>query len=61
MDVEAENDELTAKLDRAKRSVTRMRLERALLLEKLQEKTPTHVEDSEGSESEPSSVLILIN
>lgn len=33
-----------------------MRLERALLLEKLEEKTPAHVDDSEGSESEMSSV-----
>ena len=56
MDVEAENDILTVKIDRAKRSITRMRLERALLLEKLEEKTPAHVDDSEGSESEMSSV-----
>lgn len=47
---------LTVKIDRAKRSITRMRLERALLLEKLEEKTPAHVDDSEGSESELSSV-----
>jgi hypothetical protein len=33
-----------------------MRLERSLLLEKLEEKTPAHVDDSEGSESELSSV-----
>jgi len=56
MDVEAENDRLTVEIDRAKRSITRMRLERALLLEKLEEKTPAHVDDSEGSESELSSV-----
>ena len=56
MDVEAENDRLTVDIDRAKRSITRMRLERALLLEKLEEKTPAHVEDSEGSESEVSDV-----
>jgi hypothetical protein len=31
-----------------------MRLERALLLEKLEEKTPAHVDDSEGSDSESS-------
>jgi len=36
-----------------------MRLERALLLEKLEEKTPAHVDDSEGSESEMSSVDLL--
>ena len=54
--MEAENDTLTIKIDRAKRSITRMRLERALLLEKLEEKTPAHVDDSEGSESEMSSV-----
>jgi hypothetical protein len=35
-----------------------MRLERALLVEKLEEKTPAHVDGSEGSESEMSSVPI---
>ena len=58
-DVEAENDSLTVKIDRAKRSIVRMRLERALLLEKLEEKTPAHVDESEGSESEVSSVPIV--
>jgi predicted RNase H-like nuclease (RuvC/YqgF family) len=58
-DVEAENDNLTVKIDRAKRSITRMRLERALLLEKLEERTPVHVDDSDGSESEVSSVPLL--
>jgi non-histone protein 10 len=56
IDVEGENEILTVKIDRAKRSITRLRLERALLLEKLEEKTPAHVDDSEGSESELSSV-----
>jgi non-histone protein 10 len=55
-DVEAENDKLTVKIDRAKRSITRMRLERALLLEKLEQKMPADVDDSEGTESEISSV-----
>ena len=50
---------LTVKLDRAKRGVVRMRLERALLLEKLEEKTPAHIDGSEGSESEMSSVSPL--
>jgi non-histone protein 10 len=59
VDVEAENDTLTVKIDRAKRSITRMRLERALLLEKLEQKTPAHADDSEGSESEASSVCAL--
>jgi hypothetical protein len=36
-----------------------MRLERALLLEKLEEKTPAHVDDSEGSESESSVTPLL--
>ena len=57
LDVEAENDSLTVKIDRARRSITRMRLERALLLEKLEQKTPAQVDDSEGSESEASSVF----
>jgi hypothetical protein len=55
-DVEAENDMLTVKIDRSKRSITRMRLERALLLEKLEEKTPAHVDDSDGSDTDVSSV-----
>jgi hypothetical protein len=55
MDVENENDMLTVKIDRAKRSIARMRMERALLLEKLEEKTPAH-DDSVASESEESSV-----
>jgi hypothetical protein len=55
-DVEAENDMLTVKIDRAKRSITRMRLERALLLEKLEERTPAHVDDSDGSDTDVSSV-----
>ena len=50
---------LTVKLDRAKRGIVRMRLERALLLEKLEEKTPAHIDGSEGSESEMSSVSPL--
>jgi HMG (high mobility group) box len=56
MDVESENDMLTIRIDRAKRAITRMRLERALLIEKLEEKTPAHVDDSDGTESEVSSV-----
>jgi hypothetical protein len=38
-----------------------MRLERALLLEKLEEKTPARVTYSEGSESEQSSVALCGN
>lgn len=58
--MEAENDSMTVKIDRARKSITRMRLERALLLEKLEEKTPAHVDYSEGSESEASSVTTPI-
>jgi hypothetical protein len=54
--VEAENDIMTVKIDRAKRSITRMRLERALLLEKLEDRTPAHVDDSDGSDTDVSSV-----
>ena len=50
---------LTVKIDRAKRGIVRMRLERALLLEKLEEKSPAHIDGSEGSESEMSSVSSL--
>jgi non-histone protein 10 len=54
IDVEAENDVLALKIDCAKRGIARMRLERTLLLEKVEEKKPVNVDDSERSDSESS-------
>ncbi|KAK9235179.1 hypothetical protein V1525DRAFT_410741 [Lipomyces kononenkoae] len=54
-EIEEQNDVLTLRLARSKRAVQRMRLERALLLEKLEERTFLKVDDSEGSPSPPPS------
>ncbi|KAK9458202.1 hypothetical protein V1511DRAFT_508293 [Dipodascopsis uninucleata] len=54
-EVEEQNDVLTLRLTRSKRAVQRMRLERAFLLEKLEERTFLKAEDSEGSPSPPPS------
>ncbi|KAK9474815.1 uncharacterized protein V1510DRAFT_428162 [Dipodascopsis tothii] len=54
-EIEEHNDVLTIRLSRAKRAAQRMRLERALLLEKLEEKTLLRVDDSDGSPSPPAS------
>ncbi|KAG5519920.1 hypothetical protein PMAC_000197 [Pneumocystis sp. 'macacae'] len=47
----AENDMLILKLARMKRSIQRLRLERAFILEKLEECTPSADEDSNASDS----------
>ncbi|KAL5322580.1 hypothetical protein ACEPPN_010553 [Leptodophora sp. 'Broadleaf-Isolate-01'] len=52
-EVEAANDAQRLRIDRARRSVYKMRLERAFLLEQLAKRTSTNVEDSEGSPSPP--------
>ncbi|KAK9245021.1 hypothetical protein V1506DRAFT_554268 [Lipomyces tetrasporus] len=54
-EIEEQNDVLTLRLARSKRAVQRMRLERAFLLEKLEERTFLKVDDSEGSPSPPPS------
>ncbi|KAK7202765.1 hypothetical protein BZA70DRAFT_284911 [Myxozyma melibiosi] len=54
--IEDQNDILSLRIARSKRAVQRMRLERALLLEKLEERTILKVDDSEGSPSPPPSV-----
>ncbi|KAK9367453.1 hypothetical protein V1509DRAFT_626694 [Lipomyces kononenkoae] len=54
-EIEEQNDVLTLRLARSRRAVQRMRLERALLLEKLEERTFLKVDDSEGSPSPPPS------
>ncbi|KAK9465502.1 hypothetical protein V1512DRAFT_265626 [Lipomyces arxii] len=53
--IEEQNDILTLRLSRSRRAVQRMRLERALLLEKLEERTFLKVDDSDGSPSPPPS------
>lgn len=55
-EVEAANDAQRLRIDRARRSVYKMRLERAFLLEQLAKRTSTNVEDSEGSPSPPPTV-----
>ncbi|KAK9477404.1 high mobility group box domain-containing protein [Lipomyces japonicus] len=54
-DIEEQNDALTLRLSRSKRAVQRMRLERAFLLEKLEERTFLKVDDSDGTPSPPPS------
>ncbi|KAK9463935.1 uncharacterized protein V1516DRAFT_669078 [Lipomyces oligophaga] len=54
-EVEESNNLLILRLARSKRGVQRMRLERAFLLEKLEERTFFKVDDSEGSPSPPAS------
>ncbi|KTW28394.1 hypothetical protein T552_01656 [Pneumocystis carinii B80] len=49
--ISAENDLLVVKLARMKRSIQRLRLERAFIFEKLEERVPSTVEDSGTSDS----------
>ncbi|KAK1769373.1 hypothetical protein QBC33DRAFT_618204 [Phialemonium atrogriseum] len=52
-EVEEANDAARLRLNRLKRQVEKMRLERAFLLEQIARRTSTNVEDSEGSPSPP--------
>ncbi|PQE21691.1 HMG box protein [Rutstroemia sp. NJR-2017a WRK4] len=52
-EVEEANDAARLRLSRMQRSIDKMRLERAFLLEQLAKRTSTNVEDSEGSPSPP--------
>ncbi|CZT48674.1 uncharacterized protein RSE6_09410 [Rhynchosporium secalis] len=52
-EVESANDAQRLRIERARRSVYKLRLERAFLLEQLAKRTSTNVEDSEGSPSPP--------
>ncbi|KAB5570552.1 hypothetical protein GE09DRAFT_1283632 [Coniochaeta sp. 2T2.1] len=52
-EVENANEAAHLRLNRMKRQVEKMRLERAFLLEQLARRTSTNVEDSEGSPSPP--------
>ncbi len=55
-EVEEANDASRQRLARMGRSIQKMRLERAFLLESLAKRTSTNVEDSEGSPSPPPTV-----
>ena len=58
-EVEDANDAARLRLDRLKRQIEKMRLERAFLLEQLARRTSTNVEDSEGSPSPPPTVCYI--
>jgi non-histone protein 10 len=55
-EVEEANDASRQRVVRMERSIQKMRLERAFLLEQLSKRTSTNVEDSEGSPSPPPTV-----
>ncbi|KAK6849453.1 HMG box protein [Apiospora arundinis] len=52
-EIEEENDAYRLRAIRMKRQIQKLRLERAILLEQIQKRTSTNVEDSEGSPSPP--------
>lgn len=54
-EIEVHNEALVTKLARTKRYIQRVRLERAFLLEKLEEHTPRKLPGSDGSPSPPPS------
>jgi hypothetical protein len=58
-EVEEANDAARLRLARLNRSIQKLRLERAFLLEQLAKRTSTNVEDSEGSPSPPPTVRVL--
>lgn len=58
-EVEEANDASRLRLSRMQRSINKMRLERAFLLEQLAKRISTNVEDSEGSPSPPPTVGFL--
>ncbi|KAF8511249.1 hypothetical protein BDD12DRAFT_919576 [Trichophaea hybrida] len=53
LEIENSNDLFTSRIERARRAIQRMRLERAFLLEQLEKRTDARVADSEGSPSPP--------
>ena len=55
-EVEEANDASRQRIVRMERSIQKMRLEHAFLLEQLSKRTSTNVEDSEGSPSPPPTV-----
>lgn len=58
-EIESSNDVLVVRVQRAKRGIQRMRLERAFLLQQLEQRTDPKVDDSEGSPSPPPTVSSL--
>jgi non-histone protein 10 len=56
-EIEDHNDAMALSIARTKRSIQRIRLERALLLEKLEERTLFKVDDSDGTVSPPLSPI----
>ncbi|KAL7271085.1 non-histone protein [Rhizina undulata] len=52
-EIESSNDVLVLRIQRARRGIQRMRLERAFLLQQLEQRTDARVEDSQGSPSPP--------
>lgn len=59
-EIESSNDVLVVRVQRAKRGIQRMRLERAFLLQQLEQRTDPKVDDSEGSPSPPPTVSSLL-
>lgn len=55
-EIESSNELLTSRIQRARRAIQRMRLERAFLLQQLEARTDARVSDSEGSPSPPPTV-----
>lgn len=60
VEIENSNDLFTSRIQRARRAIQRMRLERAFLLEQLEKRTEARVADSEGSPSPPPTVCAHI-
>lgn len=58
-EIESSNEKLTSRIQRARRAIQRMRLERAFLLQQLESRTEPRVSDSEGSPSPPPTVCRL--
>lgn len=56
-EIEEYNETMALSISRTKRAIQRIRLERAVLLEKLEERTSLKVEDSDGTPSPPTSPL----
>jgi len=58
-EIESSNEVLVVRVQRAKRGIQRIRLERAFLLQQLEQRTDPKVDDSEGSPSPPPTVRSL--
>lgn len=57
-EIEEHNELVGVSITRTKRDIKRLRLERSLLLEKLEERTSLKVDDSDGTPSPPSSPVL---